>query len=175
MRAKETNTMKMTYTIFVVGCLLCLSTITARSDLPTPEKIELDAYWAEVSRAVGEGDFAAYKATCHKEGVLVAGINQKSYPLAEALAGWKKEFDDTRDGKRTSSVTFRFSQRILNETTAHETGIFLYTAVDADEKHTAEYIHFEALLVKRKGAWKILMEYQKSQASKQAWDALENP
>ena len=32
---------------------------------------ELDAYWAEVSRAVGDGDFEGYKATCHAQGAPV--------------------------------------------------------------------------------------------------------
>ncbi|MDB4729917.1 hypothetical protein OAF58_00355 [bacterium] len=48
---------------------------------PTDERArlrELDAYWAEVSRAVREGDFEAYENTCHHIGVLVSGIKQSS-------------------------------------------------------------------------------------------------
>ena len=60
---------------------------------------ELDAYWAEVARAVHEGDFAAYQATCHPEAVLVSGKAQTSYPLSKALARWKSEFDATKAGK----------------------------------------------------------------------------
>ncbi|MFT5883203.1 MAG: hypothetical protein ACI9FG_001716, partial [Crocinitomicaceae bacterium] len=59
-------------------------------------KAELDAYWAEISRAVKTGDFEAYKATCHPEAVLVSGNKKQSYPLAKALVRWKKEFDDTK-------------------------------------------------------------------------------
>ena len=133
---------------------------------------ELDAYWAEVSRSVREGDFDAYKATCHDEGVLVTGIRGKSQPLSEALARWKQEFDDTKAGKIKASVTFRFSRRVGDASTAHETGIFLYTQVNAQGKASAEYIHFEGLLVKRKGKWLILMEYQKSVVTEDEWKAL---
>lgn len=133
---------------------------------------ELDAYWAEVSRAVNEGDFEAYKATCHELGVLVAGTKGVSQPLAQALARWKKEFDATRAGTMQASVTFRFSKRMGDADTAHETGIFLYTSTNAEGNHNAEYIHFEGLLIKQDGRWKILMEYQKSKATVKEWEAL---
>ena len=132
---------------------------------------ELDAYWAVVSRAVGEGDFESYKATCHEQGVLVAGIKKTTQPLVKALARWKQEFDDTKAGKMKASVTFRFSTRIGDADTAHETGIFLYTQT-AEGKSIEEYIHFEALLIKQEGKWLILMEYQKAKATKEEWEGM---
>jgi hypothetical protein len=80
--------------IFLLLLLFC-----TQSELPADEKArltELDAYWAEVSRAVREGDFDGYKATCHEEGVLVSGTSKTSYPLAKALARWKQGFMDTK-------------------------------------------------------------------------------
>ena len=59
---------------------------------------QLDAYWAEVSRAVAAGDFAGYAATCDTEGVLVSGVKKSCTPLAEALKRWKKDFDATKSG-----------------------------------------------------------------------------
>jgi ketosteroid isomerase-like protein len=134
--------------------------------------VELDAYWAEVSRAVKEGDFEAYKATCHDEGVLVSGSKLTTQPLAKILKKWKQDFIDARDGTRKCSVAFRFSRRIGDATTAHETGIFLYTSQKPGEAAEKEYIRLEALLVKRQGAWKILMENQKGSATEAAWNAL---
>ena len=133
---------------------------------------ELDAYWAGVSRAVKAGDFEAYKATCHQEGVLVSGSRGNSQPLSKALARWKSEFEATKSGKMKASVEFRFSQRIGDSTTAHESGIFRYSTVDSEGKSLDEYIHFEALLTKKDGRWTILMEYQKSKAEPTEWLAL---
>ena len=133
----------------------------------------LDAYWAEVSRAVAAGDFEAYRATCHPEGILVSGNKRTSQPLSEALARWKKDFTDTKSGKVKASVEFRFSQRLGDESTAHETGIFCYTSHPAGGEEKKEYIHLEALLVRKQDGWKILMEYQKSSATEAEWDALE--
>ena len=47
-------------------------------------------------------------------------------------------------------MEFRFSKRIGNATSAHETGMFLYMTVDADGKETRHYIHMEGLLTKTK-------------------------
>lgn len=133
---------------------------------------QLDAYWAVVSRAVAAGDFAGYAATCDTEGVLVSGVKKSCTPLAEALKRWKKDFDATKSGEMKASVQFKFSQRLNDGTTAHETGIFLYTATGADGKETRAYVHFEALLLKREDGWKIVMEYQKANATEAEFEAL---
>lgn len=147
--------------------LLAVSLPAAPGD--TARLKELDAFWSKVSRTVREGDFEGYKETCHAEGVLVTGIKKTSQPLSKALERWQQEFADTKAGKMKASVEFRFSQRLGDETTAHETGIFLYSP--GDDPARKEYIHFEVLLVKRDG-WKTLMEFQKSKATREEWEAL---
>lgn len=165
----------MKHILFVFVVALFSSSLTAfAADAREPRLAELDAFWSEVSRSVGEGDFEAYSATCHPEGVLVSGVKKSSSPLSEALARWKKEFTATKAGEMKASVTFRFSQRFGDSTTAHETGIFLYTSGTPDGKPNQEYIHFEVLLVKKEGRWKTLMEYQKSKASLEEWNALDH-
>lgn len=137
---------------------------------------ELDkTYWAEISRTVKEGDFDGYKATCHENAVLVAtaGKNKRSEPMTVALARWKQGFVDTRQGKQMDNVSFRFSQRIGSETTAHETGIFYFSSHDSTGKLLSEaYIHFEELVVKQGDKWQCMMEFQKSVATREEWDAL---
>ena len=157
--------------VFVLA-LCCSSHLSFAEETKGPRVAELNAFWTEVSRSVGEGDFEAYQASCHPEGVLVSGSKKTSSPLSEALVRWKKEFIATKSGAMKASVEFRFSQRLGDATTAHETGIFLYSSADPDGKSTQEYIHFEVLLVKKDGHWKTLMEYQKSKASRNEWDAL---
>ena len=134
---------------------------------------ELDAYWAEVERCVKEGDFAVYSATFHKDAVLVSGVRGNSQPISQALARWKKGIDATREGKIQASVEIRVKTRLHDATTAHETGIFLYKEKGEDGKQIEDYIHFEALLVKKDCKWLITMEYQKSKATLEEWKALE--
>lgn len=132
---------------------------------------ELDAYWVEVARTVEEGDFQGYGALYHEDAVLVSTFTNDSYPIANALSGWEQGFIDTRSGEATASVRFRFSQRLNDGTTAHETGIFNYRFVSATGEVSDQYTHFEALLVKRDG-WRMVMEYQRSTATQDEWNAM---
>ena len=133
---------------------------------------ELDAYWAESSRTVREGDFEAYAASYHEDAVLVNGIRGTSYAISQALDGWKQGFDDTRDGNMTASVDFRFSERLISENTAHETGIFRYVAQMEGAEETVALIHFQSLTVKKEGRWLMMMEYQIAVATDAEWNAL---
>ena len=133
---------------------------------------ELDEYWNRVSKAVRTGDLEAYRATCHPDGVLISGKAKKSELLSQALIRWGKEFADTKAGKMQADVEFRFSGRIAGKDTAHERGIFLYSSKKKGEEWKKDYVHFEALLVKKGGDWKILMEFQKSSATEKEWKFL---
>lgn len=132
---------------------------------------ELDAYWAEVSRTVAEGDFDGYAALYHPDAVLVSLGSASSRPIADALAGWEQGFVDTKEGRATASVKFRLTRRLHDATTAHETGIFRYTLEPEEGESVDALVHFEALLVKKKGTWLMVMEYQKEPATKAEWEA----
>jgi ketosteroid isomerase-like protein len=137
---------------------------------------ELDSFWAEVSRTVAEGDFEGYAAAYHEDAVVVftTGENKNSVSIAKALENWKQGFIDTKAGKTANGVSFRFSQRVGSETTAHETGIFAFQSKDGTGKTSPkQYVHFDALLIKRDTTWLMVMEYQKSKATEAEWDALE--
>ena len=153
---------------FVTGLFLCLTFILEGQ----AKEHELDDYWKRVALAVRTGDLEGYRTTCHPDGVLVNGKAKKSELLSDALLRWGKEFADTRAGKMKAQVEFRFSERKTGKGTAHETGIFLYSSQKQGEKWKKDYVHFEALLVKKSGEWKILMEFQKSSATIQEWESL---
>ncbi|MBO6523995.1 MAG: nuclear transport factor 2 family protein [Balneolaceae bacterium] len=133
---------------------------------------EIDAFWDEVSRTVAEGDFEGYSATYHPDAILVNGMSETSYPISQALAGWKQGFDDTKAGTMKAGVEFRFDQRLHGETTAHDSGIFRYWSQNEGEELQVFIAKFEGLLVKKSGEWKMMMEYQISQATEEEWDSL---
>lgn len=133
---------------------------------------ELDAYWNRVSQAVRQGDFESYRQTCHPLGVLVSGNKRMSQPLTAALARWKQEFVDTQSGAMKAQVDFRFSRRMGDATTAHETGIFRYESQRKGEEPKVEFVRLEALLLKENGRWQIMMEHQRESATEADWQAL---
>ena len=157
--------------LFLIIVSIASTTPTAQED-DSERRQELNAYWALVSKAVREGDYEAYKATCHPNGVLVSGSHRTSYSLSKALQRWKPGFDETRSGKLKSKVEFRFNQRLGDSTTAHETGLFHYTSKGPEAETVDVYIHLEALLIKDDGRWLIMMEYQKAETTKEVWDKL---
>lgn len=131
---------------------------------------ELDAYWAEVARTVVVGDFEGYSTLYHPDAVLVMQ-GSGTVPIGSALAAWKQGFDDTRDGKAVAGVEFRFTDRLNDESSAHETGMFRYTIKPEDGEGQVALVHFEALLVKKDGRWLMVMEYQKEPATDEEWEA----
>ena len=168
--------MKPAHVIWVswLSILLCCSAVPTVSGVDETTRLaQLDKFWSEVQAAVQNGDYERYKATCHPSGILVSGAKKTSYPLSKALAAWKQGFLDTKSGKIKANVEFRFSQRLGDETTAHETGIFHYWTFDANGIRKDNYTHFEALLVKENG-WQTLMEYQKAPASENEWEKLKS-
>ena len=164
---------RVQYCLILISLFLCIRPVAAE-EKPQAKLRELNAFWAEVSWSVKEGDFDGYAATCHPQGVLVSEAKQTSYPLVKALAGWKRGFLDTEAGKTKAGVEFRFSNRIGDETTSHETGIFRYATIDDTGVETAALIHFAALLVKTNGQWQLLMEHQRTKATEEEWNALKS-
>lgn len=164
---------RIQYCLMLASLFVCVGTAVAE-EKSNAKLRELNAFWADVSRSVKEGDFEGYAATCHPQGVLVSEAKQSSYPLAKALAGWKQGFLDTKSGKMKAGVEFRFANRIGDETTSHETGIFRYATVDDNGVETPALIHFAALLVKTNGKWQVLMEHQKTKATEEEWNDLKS-
>ena len=154
--------------IAVVATALLALPATAPAQVTT----ELDAYWAELSRTVEEGDFEGYAELYHPDAVLVAG-GSGTYPIGRALAGWKQGFDDTREGRAKAGVEFRLTERLNDAATAHETGIFRYTLAPKEGDDVVAQVQFEALLVKKDGKWLMVMEYQKGPATDAEWAAAE--
>ncbi|NKB71306.1 MAG: hypothetical protein GKR89_29890 [Candidatus Latescibacteria bacterium] len=133
---------------------------------------ELDAYWAEVARTIEEGDFEGCSRLYHPDAVLVNLEKGYSVPIPQALTWWEKAFRDTQAGKTQARFRVRFSRRIHDETTAHESGIFEYWFKAEDGSETTDLVHFADLFVKKEGRWLTLMEYQKQSATAAEWAAL---
>ena len=163
--------------LFITNTPLASSNLSpASEDQETDKRIaELNQYWKKLSKTVKEGDFEGYSSLYHEDAVVIftTGNNKVSVAVREALDGWKQGFANTKAGKQKDNAEFRFSQRIGNANTAHETGIFHFTSVDNSGKTLTDIlVHFEMLFVKKDGVWLASMEYQRSNATKAEWEAM---
>lgn len=140
---------------------------------PTAAQVtaELDALWAQVVESVRTGDPELYLSTYHPDAIFVSarrGITRKVSADVEANAS---AWADTREGRTRRGLEFRFTDRLHDEDSAHEVGIFRYSSTESDGSTRVVLIHFEAALVKKDGRWLQLLEYQKSDATQAEWEA----
>lgn len=132
---------------------------------------DIDAtIWNVISATVAAGDLEGMAATYHEDAVLVSG--KGTVAIAEQLPKWGEGMEKVRLEGRKAGVSFRFSERQDDSTTAFERGIFRYAETDANGAEQPVYIPFEALLVKTNGRWLMVMERQLEATDESAWDAL---
>lgn len=132
-------------------------------------RTELDAFWTEVVRSVVEWDVDAQKATYHPDAVSVTGdsISYSTRSMAAAFAEAAPEA--VANPPRNPGLEFRWSSRVHDATTAHEVGLYHFSA----EGRSDFYGGVESYLVKKDGRWMILVEIQRREGvSKSEWDAL---
>ena len=125
---------------------------------------ELNAAWNKLEQTVSNGDFRSFKSVYHRDAVLVNGISKSSYPIKKAFEGWQQGFTDTKSGEITAHLDVKFSERIFDEFSAHETGVFHYYTINKKGQQSDTYVHFESLWVKKNNRWIMMMEYQKSRS-----------
>ena len=133
---------------------------------------ELDAAWKKLENTVSTGDFRSFKSVYHQDAVLVNGITKNSYPIKNAFEGWEKGFIDTKSEEIIANLDVKFSERLFDEFTAHEIGIFHYYTINKNGDKDDTYVHFESLWVKKNNKWKMIMEYQKSRTTETEWNSL---
>ena len=159
------NKFKYMSTLFV-----CLNFIPMIATAGEKHSFSTDSLYHEIIRTVDEVDFKAMAAAYHPDAVLVTG--KTTMPIGVVMKRWTEEGEKFQKEGGTASVLFRFSDRKVNESTAFETGIFLYSTTDKDGTVKASYSHFQDLNVKKDGQWLTIMEHQLNSATEAEWNAL---
>ncbi len=152
--------------------LVLVLALTAPAAAQTDSIIaELDAFWAEVSRTVAEGDDVGVKATYHPDAVWVRGdpAQISAMPRSEEGSAGSAR---TRAGEQAPGVAFRFSSRLHDSTTAHEVGMVHFWNDVGDEPRRHNYGLLDSYLVKKDGRWMILVEIQRWNLPEADWQAL---
>lgn len=150
--------------------LICFSIGSVFADGTTTWEIDRDV-WSVVSRTVVEADIEGMAATYHPDAVFVGADGTVS--IAEKLAKWGRDMEEAKLAGTSASVSFRFTSRQNDKTTAFETGMFKYTVTAPSGEETSYRVPFEALLVKKGGKWLMVMERQLGAEDEAAWVALE--
>ena len=138
---------------------------------PGQSSAAIDAeVWAPVAASVVHDDIEAMGRAYHPDAVLVT--NDGTRPISQALAGWGKDMVTNKAQGIHATVEFRFTKRQDDPETAFEAGVFKYTVIDRSGVSTPRYRQLEALLVKRQGKWRMVMERQLDAVTEATWNAL---
>lgn len=125
--------------------------------------------WNLISRTVVENDISGMANAYHPDAVLVT--QKGTFPISSTLERWGKGMEEIITAGSSADVSFRFTRRIDNAETAFESGMFRYVLTDSDGEEQVSIFAFEALLIKKEGQWKILMERQIKEVGEKEWSA----
>lgn len=151
---------------------LALLIVTAANPIAAQDQVsvELDRLWDRVVESVRTGDHGLYLSTYHPDAIFVSARRGISRTVADDVAANLDAWRATAEGRAERDLEFRFTRRIHNETSAHESGMFRYSSLE-DGTRSVATIHFTAALVKVDGVWLQLLEYQDSDATDAEWEA----
>ena len=149
---------------------ILLSLFFFSSYLYAEQEKETDQLYRALITSVSNADFKLMASTYHPDAVLVS--SSKTSPIKSALIRWKKDGLAHKNSGGKATLEFRFSKRLINENTAHESGIYRYRTISNKGEEKAFLVHFEDVHIKKAGQWFTLIEHQKKSASKSEWDAL---
>ena len=142
----------------------------ATADSAQPSS-EIDAQcWSIISEAVAANDCDKMASVYHPDAVLVSTAG--SIAVATQLVTWGQGMEKIMTEGRSANVSFRFSSRQGDRTTAFECGIFRYAETNAAGVEEPRFVYLEALFVKKEGRWLMVMERQLAAADESAWNAL---
>ncbi len=136
---------------------------------PSSHDIDIDV-WSVFVATVAADDIVRMGDVYLPNAVLVGPRGTK--PIKETLEGWGRDMVAAKAKGNRATVEFRFSQRQDDPTTAFETGIFKYTVVEKSGASSSKFYPFEQLLAKTNGKWRVLMERQFPEVTRDAWDKL---
>lgn len=154
--------------------LLCLFAtlipLVAVAQMPAPKPanpeilkaIDQDI-WLPFIKAFAEGDAGGYIALHSKDLIRPMGDAKRIEPYDKWTAGTRGMFKSFAERGTKIAIDFRFLERIANEDTASERGIFEFSMTNAKGETQKSYGKFHVILKKVAGTWKILMDYDSSE------------
>jgi len=154
----------------IVTILLFTLSLSSFVSAHQQKEYETDSLYRTIIETVQEVDFERMGSTYHPDAVIVTA--KKSSPIKSVLTRWKKEGEQLQKDGGHARVKFRFINRIVNKTTAFESGIYRYSTVDNLGKETVVFAHFEDLNIKKSGKWLTVMEHQTKVATEKEWNNL---
>ncbi len=118
---------------------------------------DINAMWSKFSQAFDALDYQSIAEIHTKELIRIPGGKQLLH-YDNYMMTYKIDFEQAKKTNATRAISFRFFERIHNDSIASEKGI--YKVVMDDQTY---YGKFHVLLKKENGDWKIFMDYDSNE------------
>ncbi len=138
------------------------------------QKINADI-WLPFSESYAENSVEKYAALHSADFIRVSGgANSSISNLENYIAQSRVHFGNNQTEGRKIRIEFRFLERIANDSTASERGIYHYISEDKVGKIWDGYGKFHVIERIENGQWKILVDYDSDEnktIGQDDWDA----
>lgn len=155
--------------LLLVLCTTLLSlAAVAQTPAPKPANPEIlkaidQDIWLPFIKAYTEGKADDYIALHSKNLIRPMGDSRRIDPYDKWAAGTRGMFKSFAERGTKVAIDFRFLERIANDDTASERGIYEFSLTNAKGETQKYYGKFHVILKKEAGRWTILMDYDSSE------------
>ena len=119
--------------------------------------------WEKFYKAFEDLDYRLMAEIHTKDLVRIPANQHTILDYDTYINNYKTQFHQAREDKISQSISLRFLERITNDSTASERGIYRFSINPGAENEQHYYGKFHVLLVKRDNSWKILMDYDSNE------------
>ncbi len=145
-----------------LSILFCIVFSTNSHSQSEPHLKDINKVWAKFYLAFETLDSEPMAEIHSKKLIRISGgkriLDYKSY-----ITNYKATFQNSKHNNVTNTIALRFFERINNDSTASERGIYKLTRNKGQNNEKSYYVKFHVLFIKEEGAWKILMDYDSTE------------
>jgi hypothetical protein len=147
-----------------LSILFCIAfSINSHSQSETNLK-DINKVWAQFYLAFETLDYEPMAEIHSKKLIRISG-GQRILDYTTYINNYKSRFKSSHQNNDTNTIALRFLERINNDSTASERGIYKLT-INKDLKNEKNYFgKFHVLFVKENNNWKILMDYDSTEGN----------
>jgi hypothetical protein len=146
---------------FIVTLFSCTTIIFSFSQTKTNLE-DINTTWKKFYKAFETLDYTLM-AEIHSQDLVRVSGGKRIVDYDTYINNYKAGFEHDKTGGQTSTISLRFFERINNDSTASERGIYKLVRNKGTNNEEAYYGQFHVLLKKSNGVWKITMDYDSSE------------
>jgi hypothetical protein len=125
---------------------------------------EINQVWFKFYQAFETLNYEPMAEIHSKKLIRISG-GQRIYDYNTYINNYKTRFKNSKQNNVTNKIILRFLERINNDSTASERGIYKLIVNQGKPTEKSYFGKFHVLFVKENNTWKILMDYDSTEGN----------